>query len=58
MYEVCLTGRSVVWAAAPHRGSVHVSIGRVKLALVDILDIRNIVAKSVSPRLSRRNEIK
>ena len=51
---MCLAARSVVRAAALQRGPVQVRIDRVKLALVEILDIRNIVAISVYPSLSRR----
>ena len=54
MNEASLTGGSVPWDAAPHGGAVKIRIERVELALVHILDIRNIVAKSVFPRLSGR----
>ena len=46
------TGRSVGSNAALHGGAVQISIGGVELALVDILDLRHVVAKSVSPAQS------
>ena len=45
-------GRSVVRTAALHGGAVHIRIGWVEIALVEILNLRHIVAKSVSPAQS------
>ena len=48
----------LVWVAAVHGGAGHIRVGRDQLALGQVQDIRNIVAKSVSPRLSGKTEIK
>ena len=45
-------GRPVLRTAALHGGVSHIRIGGVELALVDILDLRHVVAKSVSPAQS------
>ena len=51
--EVLLSaGRSVVSIAALHGGAVQFSIGGIELALVDILDLRHVVATSVFPAQS------
>ena len=56
--EAWLAARSGVWVAAVHGGAGHIRVGRDQLALGQVQDIRNIVAKSVSPRLSGKTEIK
>ena len=49
-------GRSVVSSAAFH-GTVLIRIGGVEFALADILDLRHIVAVSVAPAPSFKNQI-